>query len=240
MIISNSRRFIFCHIHKTGGESVTAALEPHTGWNDLVIGTGGHGATVSTFLSKFGIFKHSTAAEIRDVVGAGVWDDYLTFAFVRHPFDRTRSFYHYLEKVALAQNRGGIRQRFAYWRKDPSRAPWRWPAMQAYLASRSISDFIRHPGFLGDYGGRNQAGLLSDPQSGVLLVREIARFENIDAEFQRITGLIGISGANLPKVNTSANSQTRRQEFSVDDLAYLSKIFAEDLETFGYPAEMRA
>ena len=240
MIISNSHRFIFCHIHKTGGESITSALEPFMGWNDLVIGTGGHGTTVSTFLSKFGIFKHSTAAEIRKVVGDRVWDDYLTFAFVRHPFDRTRSFYHYLEKVAAAQNRGGIRQRLSYWRKDPNRAPWRWPAMQAYLGSRSISDFIRHPGFLGDYGGQNQAGLLSDPQTNTMLVREIARFENIEADFKRIAGLIGIPGAELPKVNTSANSHARRHEFSAEDISYLAKTFAQDLETFGYKAEKSA
>ena len=39
MFLSNSRKFIFIHITKAAGTSITHALEKSMGWNDLVIGS---------------------------------------------------------------------------------------------------------------------------------------------------------------------------------------------------------
>ena len=38
MIISHKHKFIFIHINKCGGSSVTRALMPYLGPNDLVLG----------------------------------------------------------------------------------------------------------------------------------------------------------------------------------------------------------
>ena len=38
MIISNSHKFIFVHVMKTAGTSVSAALDPWLRWNDIAIG----------------------------------------------------------------------------------------------------------------------------------------------------------------------------------------------------------
>ena len=39
MIICHSRKYVFIHIHKTGGTSVESALEPTLHWNDLLLGS---------------------------------------------------------------------------------------------------------------------------------------------------------------------------------------------------------
>jgi hypothetical protein len=39
MIISHSRKFIFIHIHKTAGESISEALRPYLSGRDLLLGT---------------------------------------------------------------------------------------------------------------------------------------------------------------------------------------------------------
>ena len=38
MIISHTHRLIFVHIQKTAGTSVTVALDPFMGWNDIILG----------------------------------------------------------------------------------------------------------------------------------------------------------------------------------------------------------
>lgn len=236
MIISNSRRFIFCHIHKTAGESITEGLQPHLGWNDVVLGGTAWGEALNpVFAQRFGLSKHSPASDIRDVVGADLWRDYFTFSVVRHPFHRARSLHQYLGKIAARENRGGLRQRLAYLRKDTARKPWSWPGMQAYVASRSFSAFIRDPNFLRDLGARSQKSRLSDPATGALLVDHVARFENLREEFARIAGRIGAPDAALPWMNPSR--AVEGGGFSQEDRAYLADLYADDLEAFGYAVE---
>ena len=74
MIISNSHRFIFVHVLKTGGTTVCAALDPFLRWNDVVLGGTEFGERMNgPYRDRFGLRKHSTAQEIRAVVGDATW-----------------------------------------------------------------------------------------------------------------------------------------------------------------------
>jgi hypothetical protein len=239
MIISPSRKFIFCHLHKTAGESITEALEPHLAWNDLVLGTTPLGVKINDpYLKRFGLDKHSAADRVRSVVGDDIWNSYYKFTFVRHPFHRVRSLYHYLEKNYERQGRGGIRARLARWRKDRTRAPWSWPAMQAYVEAASFSEFIRHTRFLSERAARSQVLLLKRHDTGEIDFNFVGRFENLENDFNAIAERIGLPQAKLVRRNESNSSTELRQRFSEIDRSYLADLYREDLDRFDYRVDV--
>ena len=102
MIISNSKKFIFIHIPKCGGTSVssfferrllpqdiTLNLNPHQGWEKYL----------EEFRNKFNLFKHSTALEIADAMGHEYFCKYHVFTFCRNPFSRAYSAFTFTKKA---------------------------------------------------------------------------------------------------------------------------------------------
>lgn len=158
MIISNSKQYIFVHIHKCAGTSVTKALAEHLTWNDLQLGTTEIGDALNDpYEKQFGLCKHSTGRAIRQVVGNALWDAYFTFAVVRNPFSRLLSLYTFVRKQVEAERRyDGIRKLL---RRTP-RACLAWPLSQAYLRTSSFSDFIRRAA--GPQGGWRQGPVRLD------------------------------------------------------------------------------
>ncbi|HEY2815312.1 MAG TPA: hypothetical protein VGJ03_17750, partial [Acidimicrobiales bacterium] len=86
MIISHSHKFIFIHIRKNAGISVTSTLKPYITRRDFVTYEGPRkwlrnrlpGSAQYRALSA-----HSSALEVRDEIPADVWDRYYKFAIVR-------------------------------------------------------------------------------------------------------------------------------------------------------------
>ena len=98
-ILSNSHDFVFVHLHKCGGSSVEIAYQPHAKWNDIVLGSTDTGERLQHIYRKLhGLHKHSTAAEIQDVVGP-FWNEAWTFSLIRHPVSIMESFYRWIHKL---------------------------------------------------------------------------------------------------------------------------------------------
>src|SRR4026209_3030482 len=81
MLISHRHRFIFIHVPKTGGSSVTAALRPFC-----------EPETLETARQR-GLKVHSTARDVIRAFGRDVWESYFTFALERNPWDKCLSLY---------------------------------------------------------------------------------------------------------------------------------------------------
>ena len=97
MFISNSRKFIYFHIPKSAGTSISELLARGMAWNDICIG----GCQIGEFYQKywtpiFKLDKHSHPLWVKSLVGDEVFTSYFKFAFLRDPLDRFRSAAHFI------------------------------------------------------------------------------------------------------------------------------------------------
>ena len=164
MVISNSKQFVFVHIPKTGGTSMTHALQEIIQWNDIVCGGTSYGRQLkNVWGQRWGVGKHSPASEIRSLVGNEVWRDYFTFTVVRHPIRRALSMYRWTEREIEKQ---GWRRWARFFSSRFRNEVWEWPTVVAYLETNSFSEYIRHSGFLDDQIGTPQYTHISDESVG--------------------------------------------------------------------------
>lgn len=89
MILSDKKRFIFIHVPKTGGTSITQALKPYA-----TVGVHKQYAVNGTTLPKE-VMKHARASVVKRYVASNKWDSYFKFGFVRNPWDLLVSMYHW-------------------------------------------------------------------------------------------------------------------------------------------------
>jgi len=83
MVISEQYRFIFIHVIKTAGTSITAALKPFGKTHKEILG---------------GYTCHDPAQVIISKMGKASFDSFFSFAIVRNPWDLMVSNYNYVLK----------------------------------------------------------------------------------------------------------------------------------------------
>lgn len=88
MIVSHRHKFIFIHLGRTGGRSLTKALAAHCGPEDIIT----RGAGIPAQNNK-GFTRHDTALQIRDGIGREAFDSYFKFCIERNPWDKIISRY---------------------------------------------------------------------------------------------------------------------------------------------------
>lgn len=235
MIISNSRKFIFVHLHKCAGTNVTRSLSEILSWNDIECGCTRLGESVDKYyMEKYGIGKHSRACEIRAVVGEEIWDQYFTFSFVRNPYSRAVSLFTFIGRLVESRTRG-IRKYTRLFKRGGDQQFWSWPLTQAYMASRSFSDFIRNDHFIQAAGSRPQLDFLSAQDSNEIIVDFVGKVERFDEDFSLILERIGLEGIEAGDRRTSSwkprfHDYYRGQE----DYDLISELYRVDFEAFNY------
>ena len=240
MIICHSRKFIFVHIHKTGGTSIERALDPHLAWNDLILGGSPFGEKIQQpYAKKFGLNKHSTVAEIERVCGRELVENYYVFALVRHPLSRMCSMYNFvattLDKWARQQDiefedvAQHITPEVA--KKKPG---LKWASTKAFLRSQNFSEFIRDPHLLQAPGFRPQASCLAGGNGGPVKT-DALRLEDASAWLAPLRRSLGLE-FELARENESRTRLVDESAVSANDLAHIKSLFRRDYEAFGYSA----
>ena len=232
MIISNSKKFIFVHIHKTGGTTIVHALDNYLKWNDLILGGTSYGESIqSAYQERFHLNKHSTADEIRGVIGPEIWGSFFKFAFVRHPYTRMVSLYNFAKK-----NFNRLVDK-----KIPSTAPaWNWPEIKIMAQTTSFSEFIRSLYKANPAAMKRQIDWISDDK-GKIIVDFVGKLENINEDFKVISDKIKIDSFQLVKKNVSGNNQKVIHNLFLheEDYEFLNMIYRRDFEILGYDANLR-
>jgi hypothetical protein len=231
MIISNGKRFIFVHIPKTGGTSITQAIAPSLRWNDVICGGTAYGEKIGPpYEAQFGLWKHSLAGQIKAVVGDEVWADYFTFGFVREPYGRMRSLYTYTEGLVRSY---GLQRHL--WRLRSDKAPWNWAFIRAYLGSNGFSEFIRHPLLESTSVARPMSDYLTE--DGRIIVDFVGKMENMTSDFGQVAARIGAHDLELGQANRSRTGSGGPERFYRDqaDYDWVYERYLADFTNFGYP-----
>jgi hypothetical protein len=226
MPVSDSHRFIFIHVPKAAGTSVTVAL------NQAGVRLGLNGpldfpqmvehrsdreflkATLrkSYSINNFGQFPvaHLPATIVRELVLPQVWSSYFKFTFVRNPWDAAVSAFHYLKPMM----------------KDPDFRKLE-PGYAALFDDRDFTDYVKTlPSFFSD-----QSSMICDEQ-GRFLVDFVGKYENIVDDFAQVAKHIGIS-PTLPRANVSEHADYR-QYYTPETQEILRRHYARDIANFGY------
>lgn len=204
-MISQAHRCIFVHIPKCGGSSVEEILWPGPRREtDLWMGF------VDRYHNKYqtGGLQHLLARQIRDEVGLEVFASYFKFAFVRNPFDKMVSQYHYM------RGREDLRE-FIGMKADDS--------FKTYLRLTRRRLHVQW---------EEQWKFLLD-ERGELMVDFVARFERFEGDIRRALARIGVEATTIPHANRTERG--RYPDYYDDEsVALIASAYRRDLELFGY------
>ena len=175
MLISYRHRFIFIHVWRTGGMSVTQALRPFTEWPEESISTKAKQAL--GFLPRSNAFPaHAGIRDLHRELTADSLNSFFKFAIVRNPWDWQVSLYSYIRQNARH------RQHDLVCGMD---------SFEEYLHWRTA------------HHCQSQSDFITDPD-GRLLVDFVGRYENLERDFAVICSHLGVR-TTLPKINGSSH-----------------------------------
>jgi len=214
-MISERHNFIFFHIPKAAGTSIIISLYDKLNKNVLINDSN---KELVAFLKNKGNTwpNHATCGEIMEFLGIILYENYFKFCFVRNPWDRLVSMYHYTvqkEKEKYAK----IEENLPEYSKNILEAG----SFDKWIKSRNI--------------GTGQFDIISNDKDE-LLVDYVGRSEIIQSDFSYICSVIGIENIQLPKSNTSKHKDYR-DYYTEETIQIVAEKHKKDIEFFGYEFE---
>lgn len=224
MIISYRYKFLFIHIPKTAGTSVTKHFVPYARFVDRLVYGYWFTRKIAGMMNRFlgwqdigympytGFLKHGTALDAKNKLPEEVFKSLFKFAFVRNPWDWKVSLYLYIQ--------------------------WN-PKHKFYeiTSSMSFSDFIK---WNISQNPKRQIDFVSD-ESGKIITNFVGKFEDLYEDFETIKSKLSLPnlGTTLPQTNISKNREFKdyRKYYNDETCSLVGEYFQDDIETFGYKFE---
>ena len=216
MIISHTKKFIFIHIYKTAGTSISKVLLPHARLIDKI--SSHYPSKILIKIINFifnledngnewinGVHKHATALEIKKYLNQKIFEEYYKFAFVRHPMDWQVSLYEYIKNNSHRDQ--NLAQKISFkefaLREIENNSP------------RQI-DFLR--------------------ENDLFIVDKFYKFENIDKELKELFKILNISSKikKIEKLNKSPRKKNFYEYYDKELEKAVRDYYSEDFKLFGY------
>lgn len=221
MLISHRKRFVFVHVHKAAGTSVTRLLLPYARLVDRAVYSRGRLKRAIKLFNRLiglehnghrhltGHHKFASAAEIRTKMGAERYDSYFSFAFVRNPFDWCVSIHAHLRRLA-------------------------GHPFHERATALPFDDFLA---WSIEEGAKRQSEFVTD-ETGRVAVDFVGRVEDMDVDLRAVCERLKLPFANAPRENvTPGRERDWRVYYDDASRALVETHFAEDLARFGYSFE---
>lgn len=211
MLVSRKFGFLFVHIPKTAGISITRALEPLCEpRTETFLRRLSRHLPIREDVAKVCLPRHATAQWMQTKLGKDAFGALHSFAVVRHPLERVYSHYDFTR-----------RRKEHHWHQRMQSASF--ADYLDYLASRSPARRLTQFDFVAGADGR-------------MLVNSVLRFETIQDDFAAFCVKLGLPVLpNLGSHNRSPEN-TQRAEALADPKArkLVSDLYARDFVAFGY------
>lgn len=209
VLISDDHQFIFVHIPKTAGSSITQVLEP--------VSRCGSEFWLTRWLLRAGVRsnlfappkyrtyrRHTSARKLQWYLPRRQFQQYYKFAFVRNPWDWLVSYYHFV----MGQ-----------------------PNHRRYRQLKSLGSFEHFVEYECSQKKFMQKNFVTDHQ-GNLIVDFVGRFENLMEDFALVCHKLNITGS-LGQRNRSQH-RDYRSYYSDRAIELVAQGYAEDIQLFGY------
>ena len=221
MLMSHKHQFIFIHIYKTAGTSVTEQFAPHARLLDRLayqywLSNYVYGLIINKMnwhdggLKQFtGYHKHAKAFEVRRKLGNRKFEKYFKFAFVRNPYDFLVSLYFYLRQ-AKEHNQNETASKMTF----PEFLHW-------FINTKPPC----------------QVDFLVDENGTACLMNYIGRFENLISDVQHIMTILRLDNAKkIAHKNRSVERATRDVDSYYDSNTrrLVADHYKRDFEMLGY------
>ena len=219
MLISNSKKFIFIHIPKNAGQSVTSTLLKYCISNKEkplanLIGSRRYIQINSKLKQYLNLsfyshpFKdHEKAAAVKINLGDS-YDSYFKFAFVRNPWDWMFSHYMYTIKNVRHYKHKFVKDNF-----------------------KNFDEYVDYECHNEASKAYNQRSFIFD-SSGQQIVDFVGKFESLSNDFKIICDKLSIK-ENMPHVNQS-NKENYRHHYSNHSKNLVRDFYSKDIELFNY------
>jgi len=213
MIISHGRKYIFVHIPKTGGTSLSLGLEARAMKDDILIGDTpkaiNRRSRIKGVRSSGRLWKHSRLTDIYGLVTQEQIESYFVFTIVRNPWDRMVSYYHWLKEQKFNHPAVGIAQ------------------------DNSFADFLINPIIQDSLQNDATRNYVSD-SNGVEQCEMYLRLEALPQDTDRLEQALGIKLAVLPHDNRSNRDMDYAGYYDAYSKSVVETAFADDISRFDY------
>jgi hypothetical protein len=219
MIISHKNKFIFVSVPKTASTSIRDCLKDyadvwyHGDKENCII----YEPVNSKLIAK--VFEHSRLSDVKELLKP---NKYLSFCFVRNPFDIALSNYLFFQES------------IKFWDKDPKEKKLFIDVYNAYVETLSgtstFTEWIKkkkNEGWLEIYEWETEQFYWT---TGVDF---IGKFENLQNDFDIICDKIGIPKQKLPHKNKTKHKHYT-EYYDDETREIVAEKYAKDIEYFGY------